>query len=161
MALAALFLVPILTSAPEGGAGTDRVTVTCVGCPLVSDRGLISLLADPNSADAVDLTLYVSNQSYALATVDISISIDGRPIIEDDFPVINQHAWNKYVIRLERGRHLLEARSRDGGVTLSRQFGMRRRAWATLDFWYYPAGSSEPTPRHFDFTLSKRRIYLL
>lgn len=96
-------------------------------------------------------TLYVSNQSFDLSEVDIEIRIDGRLAVTGDFHVEGQHTWIPFDFELAPGPHELRAATRIGGVDLEQAFEMDARKWGVLSFWYYEAGSPEPTPQQFSF----------
>jgi hypothetical protein len=126
---------------------------------------LLSLLlaactdADPAAApqqhlprsDSPTFTLFVSNQSFDLSRIDVEIRIDGQLAVTGDFLVEGQHTWVPFDFDLAAGSHQLRVASEDAGVMLERPFDMDARRWGVLSFWYYEAGSPEPTPKRFDF----------
>ena len=81
-----------------------------------------------------NVTVYVSNQSFDRDTVDIRVLIDGRPAVDDDFAVLNQHNWVEFRFSLDDGRHLIYAESLDGEAILEEHFEVREiagRSWTT------------------------------
>jgi hypothetical protein len=84
---------------------------------------------------AGNFTLYVSNQSFERATVDIRVLIDGRSAVEDAFAVENQHNWVEYRFVLDEGRHSLRAESVRGEAVLDMDFAVKGRRWAVVDYW--------------------------
>ena len=56
-----------------------------------------------------NFVLYVSDQSFALGQVDITVRIDGKVAVSDEFEVGNEHNWKQYRFRLGRGLHHLTA----------------------------------------------------
>jgi hypothetical protein len=98
-------------------------------------------------------TLYVSNQSFDLDPVDIDVEIDGALQVTGDFRVEGQHTWVKFDFDLAPGSHAITARTVAGDVVHDETFAMDDRKWAVINFWYYAAGSPEPTPPQFSWTL--------
>ncbi len=115
-----------------------------------------SRLLDPNGA----FTLYVSNQSFAITPVDITVAIDGEVVVREYFEVGNQHSWKKFTLTIPNGRHTVNVASRKGGATLTKEIEVTGRHWAVTDFWYYPneQGGAGPTPRSFSFTIQDTPI---
>ena len=101
--------------------------------------------------DAPAFTLLVSNQSFDLSQVDIEIRIDDQLAVTGDFLVEGQHTWIPFDFDLAPGPHQLRVASEFGGATLEQEFDMDARKWGVVSFWYYAAGSPEPTPRQFTF----------
>lgn len=111
--------------------------------------------------DDPTFTLYVSNQSFELPQVDLEIRIDGQLAVTGDFPVEGQHSFFPFDFELAPGPHQLRVTSRAGGVTLEETFELDARKWGNLFFWYYPSGSSEPTPPQFTFqVLDEEPLFL-
>jgi hypothetical protein len=106
----------------------------------------------PRSDDPT-FTLYVSNQSFDLSPVDIQVGIDGQTAVTGDFVVEGQHTWIPFDFELAPGPHQLRVASWAGGAMLDQafDFDMDARRWGVLSFWYYAAGSPEPTPHQFSF----------
>jgi hypothetical protein len=90
-----------------------------------------------------NLVLYVSNQSFDRDTVDIRVLIDGRPAVDDDFAVLNQHNWVEFRFSLDDGPHVIYVESLDGQATLEKQFEVKGDRWAVVDYWCC-SGPGEP-----------------
>ena len=110
-----------------------------------------------------NFVLYVSNQSFAITPVDITIRIDGKEAVCGDFdvaahPMRAQHNWIKHVFHLSPGKHTLEAVSKKGEATLKREFQIKDKHWATVDYWYYPNKRHRRNDRHFSFTIKDKPI---
>jgi hypothetical protein len=101
--------------------------------------------------DAPTFTLFVSNQSFDLSQVDIEVRLDDQLAVSGDFLVEGQHTWVQFDFALAPGPHRLRATSETAGVTLEQAFDMDERRWGVVSFWYYAAGSPEPTPKHLAF----------
>jgi hypothetical protein len=93
--------------------------------------------------DHGNLTLYVSNQSFEREQVDIRILIDSRPAVDDEFAVEGQHNWIEYRFDLDDGRHTLRAESLQGDAVFERDFSVKGKRWAVVDYWCCH-GPSEP-----------------
>jgi hypothetical protein len=108
-----------------------------------------------------NFTLHVSNQSFAISPVDITIYFDGKKALEDDFDVGNQHNWVSYTFRLSKGTHELVAVSEKGGARINERFEIEDEHWAVVDYWYYPkvTGGAGPTPKQFSFGIQDKPIY--
>lgn len=96
-------------------------------------------------------TLYVSNQSFDLPRVDITVRVDGQLAITGDFHVEGQHTWIPFDLDLAPGPHAITIESATGEATLDQAFTMDDRRWAVASFWFYDEDHYEPTPRHFSF----------
>jgi hypothetical protein len=122
---------------------------------------------DVNSAEDVlaqdekgNLVLYVSNQSFAISPVDITIHIDGKKAVDRDFDVGNQHIWISYAFSLSKGKHKLVAVSKKGGAKFEGQFEIKDEHWAVIDYWYYPdTTGGAATPKKFSFDIQDEPIY--
>jgi len=107
-----------------------------------------------------EFTLYVSNQSFEIDTVDINIYFDGNEYINEDFYVGNQHNWKEFNFKLSKGRHNIEIKSLKGLAVFKDKFMLKKnKYWAILNYWYAPLSSTDTT-RHFNFTISDQPIYL-
>lgn len=115
---------------------------------------------DPNG----NFILYVSNQSFAVNPVDITIAIDGESAVEADFDVagghVPQHNWVRHQFALEPGTHTITAASEKGKAALEKQFEITDKHWAVIAYWYYPdnARGATPTPRKFSFIIKDEPI---
>jgi hypothetical protein len=101
-----------------------------------------------------NVILYVSNQSFERDKVDIRILIDGRPAVDEDFAVGNEHNWVEFRFSLEDGEHVLRAHSRDGEALLEERFEVAGKRWAVVDYW---CCSDESEPK-FTFSVSAKPI---
>jgi hypothetical protein len=97
-----------------------------------------------------NLILYVSNQSFDRDTVDIRVLIDGRPAVDDDFAVLNQHNWVEFRFSLDDGQHVVYVESLDGQATLEKHFEVKGNRWAVVDYWC----CSDPSEPKFTFRVS-------
>lgn len=119
---------------------------------------------DEEAAEEVNFVLFVSNQSSAINPVDIAVYIDGKLVVDEKFDVGGgrkspQHNWKEFEFHLPKGRHKLRAISRNEKVELEKEFEIKQRHWAVVDFWYYPETHRNPTPRHFRFGFQDKPIY--
>jgi hypothetical protein len=79
---------------------------------LCQETTLSAAVEEPN------VTLLVSNQSFAVDPVEIEIAVDGEVVVRDAFEVAGdqppQHNWREYHPRLQPGTHRLVATANDG-----------------------------------------------
>lgn len=85
--------------------------------------------------EEADLHLWVSNQSFAHDPVRLTVTVDGTPVVDQDFFVEGQHNWQLFPLSLPEGRHEVVVTS-DTGVLWEGTFrtGPERR-YAVVDFW--------------------------
>ena len=105
-------------------------------------------------AGDANLTLYVSNQSFARPAVDVRVEIDGDVVVSDEFDVDDQHNWVEFSVPLASGSHVISATSETGEAELRRTFRVEGERWAVLDYW---CCDDARDPR-FTFRVSKRPI---
>jgi len=101
-----------------------------------------------------NIVLFVTNQSIALSPVDIAVEIDGREVVDKLFRVGSQHTFERCVLRLSPGRHVLTARSAKGRAEVTRSFHVAGRRWIAVAYWYYTDQQGTPEPRHIDVRVS-------
>lgn len=96
-----------------------------------------------------NFVLTVSNQSFAISPVDITILINGKIAISSDFEVGDQHHYVRHVYEIAPGKHKLIAFSRKGEAIIETEFEIsEKRHWGELDFWYYPKQAEK---KYFEF----------
>ncbi|GEM_PF-3184991 len=121
----------------------------------------LAKINNPNENKDGNFVLYVSNQSYEIKTVDILISIDDKPILQEDFNVGDQHDWKQFTLQIANGKHKIEAITRKGSTGISQQFDFTGKQWAVLYFCYSKReGNTCPIPE-LRFENSDRPIRFL
>lgn len=103
-----------------------------------------------------NFVLYVSNQSYAISSVDIKIYIDDMIAVNKEFDVGSQHNWKSFQFDLSTGEHKISIESKKGDASLEENFEIiDNKYWAVVDYWYYPdnSGGTGPTPKSFSFDI--------
>lgn len=87
-----------------------------------------------------NVTLLVSNQSFDVNPVDITVAIDGREVVQDELDVQGdqppQHNWRQYHLRLEDGPHSLDVRSKKGQAQLHTTFDVAGRHTLGIAYWH-------------------------
>jgi len=106
-----------------------------------------------------NFVLHVSNQSFAITPVDVTIHIDGKRAVAGNFEVKGQHNWIKHVFRLQPGKHKLVILSKKGQAKLQKEFEVVDKHWAVINYWYYPKSHYNPTRKHFSFNIQNKPIY--
>lgn len=125
------------------------------GCRNVgSDPSRVSNDSDGN------FHLYISDQSFAISPVDISVFIDGELIVRENFYVGSQHNWQRFVRKLSPGPHRLVAKSIKGNTELDQTFEIKDKLWVSLDYWFYPNAEegAAPCPRKFTLFVKEEPI---
>jgi hypothetical protein len=105
-----------------------------------------------------NFNLFISNQSFAMSNVDITVSIDNVTVVNDRFPVEDQHYWRGFPISLSNGTHTLVAATQTGATNLQTEFSINSNHSALLEFWYYPdksSGGVALTPPSFSFRMNQ------
>jgi len=120
--------------------------VAACGAPAAEPTQHLPKTETPN------LTLYVSNQSFDKATVDIRVRIDDQLAITGDFAVEGQHSWHAFDLELADGAHVLEVASRDSSATLEVPFTLTGRKYGVVDFWYDE--DNVELPEHFGWFMT-------
>jgi hypothetical protein len=104
-----------------------------------------------------NFVLYVSNQSFALTPVDITIQLDGKAAVSSSFDVGKQHTWIKHVFKLTAGAHQLVAASVKGEAEMKKDFEIKsEKHWAVVAYWHDPKQSGE---KHFSFQIQNKPIF--
>ena len=107
-----------------------------------------------------EVLLWVSNQSVEDDTVDVTVTIDGQPVVADELKVENQHNWiGYYVTGLTPGEHQVAARS-GTGADFAGSFTLPEGEprWLVVDYWFDPDNAEG---RHFTFTESDHAVMFL
>ena len=138
-------VVAILVAAMAGACDSPSQPSSASSSSPSSTNSPASLL-DPNG----NVVLYVSNQSLELGRVDITVEIDGHPVVSRDFKVGSQHTYVPFRLELARGRHVLTARSVTGKASLRRSFQVGEKGWLMVSYWYYTKAQGSPMPRQLD-----------
>lgn len=128
----------------------DELTVTDA-----DGSGLIYGRVQPVAPEAADLHLWVSNQSFDDAQVQITVSVDGVEVVDAPFEVADQHNWQLFPLQLASGQHLLRAVS-DSGAQLERSIVIPRGAqrYVVVDYW----SQSAESPGRFTVDISDEPV---
>jgi hypothetical protein len=131
--------------------GLSVVALVLSGC---GDPKLAPIRSSLESTNG-NFILFISNQSFATTPVDIRVSIDGTPVVQQYFDVGNQHNWLGFPFMLPPGQHRITATSVKGSASITTNFTIGdRRCWGVLDYWYYPKNHGN-TPRQLSFKLKE------
>jgi hypothetical protein len=68
-------------------------------------------------SDDGNLELHVSNQSFDITPVDITITLDGEQLVAQEFDVEGQHNWIRFSFDVKPGAHMLAVTANDGSVS--------------------------------------------
>ncbi len=134
------------------------VSLLMIGCyqfdnPDETDDNILTQNEDGN------FVLYVSNQSFDITPVDITIHIDGKLAVSSDFEVGSQHNWIKYIFELAPGSHTLVALSEIGVTEMAEEIEITDEpVWAVVNFWYDSDTDDESA---FTFQIQNEPIYFM
>lgn len=134
-------------------AALTIVAVMVVAC---SDSGAAPVETPVGRrSDPPPLTLYVSNQSYAEPEVGVTVTVDGEVVVDERFPVRDQHHVVPFTVYIDPGDHTLTATS-DSGTEHTVEFTVPDDApwWAAVLYWWYP----EDGPPEFTVDISDEPI---
>jgi hypothetical protein len=81
-----------------------------------------------------NFVLYVTNQSFDLSPVDITIHIDGKKAVSGEFHVKDQHHWVRHTFELAEGKHKIQVSSIKGEALLEQELEIREKTWGLLFF---------------------------
>lgn len=101
-----------------------------------------------------NFVLYVSNQSFDMSPVDITIDIDGKKEVSDLFSVGNQHTWITHTFQLARGPHKITVVSKNGSARLEQAFEIKEKQWAAIGYWF----TKQDGKKQFAFTILDKPI---
>jgi hypothetical protein len=135
------------------------MVVALVGC-VTSEPGKGADKLQPREMNT-NFVLYVSNQSFALTPVDITITIDGKQVISSEFEVgegkRRQHNWINHGFELTPGPHKLVATTVKGEAKIEKEFEIKdEKHWAVINYWYNPKQDGK---KHFTFQIQNEQIY--
>jgi hypothetical protein len=133
------------------------IVVALTGCGGGSEDPAPVIEGPPTleQAENGNFTLYVSNQSFDRAKVDITVWINGFVAVYGEFEVGNQHNWSEYRFNLADGPHTIRAATTSGGALLEETFEVEGKRWAVVDYWCCDTAQGEPK---FSFLVSEEPI---
>lgn len=93
------------------------------GCGTEAESRAASPTASTVPLDQANFQLTVSNQSFVRPSVLVEVTIDGRPVISERFPVGGQHNFVNFALALEPGKHTLTVSTAEGdGISVDGGF---------------------------------------
>ena len=97
-------------------------------------KGIPSLLPSPSKS----FNLTVSNQSFRDPKAKISVTIDGRTVVDQGFDVGSQHTFVAFPVDLVSGRHELVAIGPEANYTTNFDLPAKGTRYGVLLYWNYP-----------------------
>ncbi len=101
------------------------------------DLGASVILQAPNG----NFVLFVSNQSNQTNPVDITIYLDGRLAVNQDFLVGSGHNIVRFQFQLDPGTHTLRSITTRGQSDATATFDLPSTPWGVVDFWQNGKGT--------------------
>jgi len=123
--------------------GSIAIVASCASTPPEPRPQVVDKGALIDESESGNVILYVSNQSYTLSPVDISVSIDDQPLLSAEFRVVDQHNYVRYQFDWTPGVYVLRATSEKGSVFLEQTVEIADQAWGFVGFWYDPPRQQE------------------
>lgn len=102
----------------------------------------------------VTLHLDVTNQSFSVPSVRLSIAIDDVEEVDGTFMVDDQHAIVRHELALQPGSHSVTVIAPDQGSVLHTEFDLPNDRWATVAFWGPDDGPGTP----ITWTITDERV---
>jgi len=87
------------------------------------------------STEEPNFFLYVSDQSFAISPVDITVFIDDELALQGNFTVGDQHNFSLIPLSLSNGTHTIFVKSIHGDAELEEEFVINGTRWAMLDYF--------------------------
>ena len=119
------------------------------------DQSSSSKILDPQG----NFVLFITNQSFAISPVDITVVVDGEKVLTFEFHCRGQHKWYPFGLDLAPGKHTIELRSKRGGAKLEKEFEVTNQKYGVVCYWFYPEaiGGAPATPRELKFDVYDSR----
>ncbi|RPI25946.1 MAG: hypothetical protein EHM57_00860 [Actinobacteria bacterium] len=95
----------------------------------------VAAAACGSAVEAQPVIVYVSNQSFDIDPVDITVTVDGEVVVADDFRVEGQHNWVEFPLQLAGGEHVMEVSSVRGPATYLGTLQVDGPLWVVVDYW--------------------------
>jgi hypothetical protein len=140
---------------------TIQVVFTIAVLSLCACAEVLPTIQNPFENKDGNFVLYVSNQSFEMKTVDILVTIDGRPVLQEYFKVGNQHVWKRFSLQLSDGRHKIHTVTRKGEAEIEEAFEVAGKRWSVLNFCYGKREGHKCNKPSFIFEVSDKPVGFL
>lgn len=88
----------------------------------------------PEQPDEFQVHLFVSNQSLALDSSAVEVSMDGRPVFQRELVTGAQHTWARETISAAVGKHTLTVREAKTQARQSQELNVTQELWVVIRF---------------------------
>ena len=88
----------------------------------------------PEPQDEYQVHLFVSNQSLALDSSAVEVSIDGRQVFRRELVTGNQHTWARETISADAGKHTLTIHEAKTQTRRSQEVNVSQELWVVIRF---------------------------
>ena len=88
----------------------------------------------PEPQDEYQVHLFVSNQSLALDSSTVEVSLDGRQVFHRDLVTGTQHTWARETITAVAGKHTLTIREAKTQTRRSQELSVSQELWVVIRF---------------------------
>jgi hypothetical protein len=90
----------------------------------------------------------------------VTINVDGRMVVDQEFEALGLHNWILFELELTPGEHEVRAMAQDAGADLLETFVVEGEQWAVIDFWFWTGPEDSQAPR-FTWVIQDQPIYFL
>ena len=134
------------------------ISLFLCGCKDNNIARINSELLDENE----EFSLYVSNQSFAIKNVDISVEVDGELVISEYFNVGTQHTFKEFKLALKPDKHRIHAWSNKGEAETSSEFEVKEGDIGVLTYLYSRKSKhGDPLPKQITFSVGKGPLQIM
>jgi hypothetical protein len=88
----------------------------------------------PEQQDEYQVHLFVSNQSLALDSSAVEVSLDGRQVFQRELVTGTQHTWERETIAASPGKHTLTIREAKTQTRRSQEVNVSQELWVVIRF---------------------------
>jgi len=128
------------------------IVILLLGLGSISDTSTLSSARDkrllvPEVANG-NIVFYITTQSQKVDPLNLTVILDGSPIVRGNFEVGNLHpSYTKYHLEWPVGRHQVTVKSSNAGTSLTSEVHVVGKHWVVLYFDY--------PPREGEFSLTR------
>ena len=113
--------------------------------------------AAKNDPDKAGGTIYISNQSFDIPSIHLTVTLNGKKLADQSFAVNRQHTWISFKATYKMGSNTIRIQTKDGKVVAQTSFKLKKGPMnAVISFW---KSEEDETPNgYITFYLSPDQI---
>ena len=102
-----------------------------------------------------NLIIQLTNQSYHYKSVDFSVYLDGKLVLQKDLPYMSGRYIETLPFQVAPGKHKVVIESKNGKAKKSRTFTVKKTLFVIGSYWYYTDKDLYgPLKRHIEIKTS-------